>query len=288
MKKKVVIGLGSTLGIICLGVGGLTLRFPQWKFFVGDTVNYMKRAEKPELLGKDDMVAWQETNWDDLLSDSRVEYNQSLMLINTEYMIKNPEEAQVSEYKDSGVCMNNCIQESYSQLSKIISDKFGESLYVRSAYRSAKEQQDEIDEVGDIATSVGASEHQQGLALDVYIKNYAGAAFLKSKVGQYVNMNCADYGFIIRYPYYGTKETGIGYEPWHIRYVGQPHAAIIMENHMTLEEYVEQFEYGVWYGYEGYYISRQKDDAFLVPDDFVSAVVSPDNIEGYWITLKMG
>lgn len=288
MKKKLILGVGSLVGVICLGMAVLSVRFPQWTFFVRDAIAYMGKKEKTVELSKNEMAGWAEMTLDELLADPRVENNQSLMLINTEYPIKNPEEAQVSEYKDSGVCMNNCIQESYSQLSKTISDKFGESLYVRSAYRSAKEQQEEIDEVGDIATSVGASEHQQGLALDVYIKNYAGAAFLKSKVGQYVNMNCADYGFIIRYPYYGTKETGIGYEPWHIRYVGQPHATIIMENHMALEEYVEQFEYGAWYGYEGYYISRQKDDTFLVPDDFVSAVVSPDNIDGYWITLKMG
>ena len=38
----------------------------------------------------------------------------------------------------------------------------------------------------------------------------------------------------------GGKETvtGIGHEPWHFRYVGVPHAAVMAENGLTLEEYL--------------------------------------------------
>ncbi len=32
--------------------------------------------------------------------------------------------------------------------------------------------------------------------------------------------------------------TGIGHEPWHFRYVGQPHAALMAERDLTLEEYI--------------------------------------------------
>jgi len=34
--------------------------------------------------------------------------------------------------------------------------------------------------------------------------------------------------------------TGIEYEPWHFRYVGKEAAASIMQQGITLEEYVEQ------------------------------------------------
>ncbi|MEB2590012.1 D-alanyl-D-alanine carboxypeptidase family protein, partial [Bacillus cereus] len=33
--------------------------------------------------------------------------------------------------------------------------------------------------------------------------------------------------------------TGIQYEPWHIRYVGLPHSAIMQKKNFTLEEYLE-------------------------------------------------
>ncbi len=38
---------------------------------------------------------------------------------------------------------------------------------------------------------------------------------------------CLKYGFILRYPEDKTELTGIQYEPWHIRYVGLPHSAIM-------------------------------------------------------------
>lgn len=36
-----------------------------------------------------------------------------------------------------------------------------------------------------------------------------------------------------------TNITGIQYEPWHIRYVGLPHSAIMHKKKLTLEEYLD-------------------------------------------------
>ncbi len=36
-----------------------------------------------------------------------------------------------------------------------------------------------------------------------------------------------------------TELTGIQYEPWHIRYVGLPHSAIMKEKNFVLEEYMD-------------------------------------------------
>ena len=49
----------------------------------------------------------------------------------------------------------------------------------------------------------------------------------------------ADFGFILRYPKGKEDVTGIGYEPWHFRYVGWPHAKLMEERHLVLEEYLE-------------------------------------------------
>ena len=50
-----------------------------------------------------------------------------------------------------------------------------------------------------------------------------------------------EYGFILRYPKDKEEITGIIYEPWHFRYVGEEHARIIMEQGLCLEEYLEQY-----------------------------------------------
>ena len=49
---------------------------------------------------------------------------------------------------------------------------------------------------------------------------------------------CTGYGFILRYPTDKSDLTGIGYEPWHYRYVGEEAAKEIMEQGICLEEYL--------------------------------------------------
>jgi len=83
----------------------------------------------------------------------------------------------------------------------------------------------------------GASEHQLGLALDVSINGKLEAAFGETPEGIWLAENCHKFGFIMRYPAHKTHITGIVYEPWHLRYVGHPHASIMKELDLTLEEY---------------------------------------------------
>ncbi|WP_297955543.1 M15 family metallopeptidase [uncultured Ruminococcus sp.] len=54
--------------------------------------------------------------------------------------------------------------------------------------------------------------------------------------------NCWKYGFIVRYPEGKKSMTGYEYCPWHLRYVGEIHAAISTQKKMCLEEYVEFLE----------------------------------------------
>ena len=54
--------------------------------------------------------------------------------------------------------------------------------------------------------------------------------------------HCAEYGFIVRYPNGKSDVTGIIYEPWHFRYVGVEAATYIMENDLTLEEFLALYE----------------------------------------------
>ena len=88
----------------------------------------------------------------------------------------------------------------------------------------------------------GTSEHQLGLALDILGSGYSSLneGFADTKAGQWLAENCAKYGFILRYPKGKEDITGIIYEPWHFRYVGNPHALMISDEGLTLEEYLEE------------------------------------------------
>ena len=226
---------------------------------------------------------------DVLMADSRITFDQSLMLINTQYMLGEDFEPSISEYKDTTVYMNDCMLDAYAALSSAVKQKTGNKLYVSSDFRTSNEQQALYDADPLTATLPGASEHQTGLALDVYVAYYSGDAFIKSPSGRFVNSNSWKYGFIIRYPSHGENTTGIRYEPWHIRYVGHPHADIIYNNHITLEEYVLSLEIGTWYDADGYLISRQRlseGGTLTLPRDFDGCVISPDNTGCYIVTVE--
>ena len=52
--------------------------------------------------------------------------------------------------------------------------------------------------------------------------------------------HCTEYGFILRYPEDKTDITGIIYEPWHFRFVGQAAAEEMTRDGLCLEEYLGQ------------------------------------------------
>ena len=223
--------------------------------------------------------------YDELKNSERIVFNESLLLINQTHPISDNDVFDVCEYKDTDVYMNSCMHSDYARLSSDISEKFSEKLFVMSAYRTKEEQQQAIAEEGEKAAGINESEHRAGLALDVYVRYYAGEAFLKTDTGKYVNSECHKYGFIIRYPEYGEKITGIGYEPWHIRYVGHPHAEIMMLNKLTLEEYISYLELGKFYRYGDYLITKQDPKNTFLPHSFESAVISSDNDGNIIITM---
>ena len=88
----------------------------------------------------------------------------------------------------------------------------------------------------------GTSEHQTGLAIDISCHSMQGILtdkFGDTKEGKWVSENSYKYGFIVRYPKNKSNVTGYGYEPWHIRYVGNELAKYLYENNITLDEYYE-------------------------------------------------
>lgn len=87
------------------------------------------------------------------------------------------------------------------------------------------------------------SEHEAALAVDLVDESYQelDKKQEKTKAQKWLMKHCADYGFILRYPTDKSAVTGIGYEPWHYRYVGKEAAPAITESGLCLEEWLEQY-----------------------------------------------
>ncbi len=92
----------------------------------------------------------------------------------------------------------------------------------------------------------GTSEHNTGLAVDIVSANYfqyysdLQDEFETFDEAKWMKANCAQYGFILRYPKGKESITGIHYEPWHFRYVGVEAAKAITSGGLTLEEYLQK------------------------------------------------
>ena len=127
----------------------------------------------------------------------------------------------------------------------------GRTIVPVSGWRSRAEQQAIWDDTrareGDAFTRQyvalpGCSEHQTGLALDIVAAGYQILDEEQEDTAEqkWLMENSWKYGFILRYPSEKSDITGIGYEPWHYRYVGKAAAADIYRTGVCLEEYLSQ------------------------------------------------
>ena len=173
-----------------------------------------------------------------------------------------------------------------------------------SGWRSRAEQQqiwdDSMAENGEDFTRKyvaipGCSEHQTGLAIDLALRSdsidFIRPDFPYDGICGRFRAIAADYGFIERYPAGKEKITGIAAEPWHFRYVGRPHARLMRDMGLTLEEYVELLH---GYPYPGRLLSAAGGgyDAFVgfsrsyTPQEHrAPCQVSGNNVDGYILTL---
>ncbi len=90
----------------------------------------------------------------------------------------------------------------------------------------------------------GHSEHHTGLAIDVGILSGEKLTRTVEELLQVdhifltVQEKLSRYGFILRYPRGKEEVTGIGYEPWHFRYIDSPELAQRMtEQGLCFEEF---------------------------------------------------
>lgn len=128
----------------------------------------------------------------------------------------------------------------------------GTSLIPVSGYRTLNEQKQiyasSLAENGEEFTRKyvalpDCSEHQTGLAIDLALNqeplDFIRPYFPRDGICGRFREKMISYGFVERYPEGKEDITGIAAEPWHFRYVGLPHAAIMMLRGYCLEEYID-------------------------------------------------
>ncbi|MBE5854357.1 MAG: D-alanyl-D-alanine carboxypeptidase family protein [Lachnospiraceae bacterium] len=199
-----------------------------------------------------------ETKVDDLSNFKKGDWN--LILINKQHPIPEDYEFELGTIIGSFQCDKRVIPDLLEMLKQAQAD--GISLEICSPYRNMTHQTElfnkkmnrymkngysymEAYKLSSQAVTVpGASEHQVGLAIDIYTSSHKllNAAFGETEAGIWLAQHCSEYGFILRYPLGKEEVTGIEYEPWHFRYVGKAAAKIIMEQGITLEEFVEEYD----------------------------------------------
>lgn len=259
MKKRLKIIIPATCalaGVIILGIiiGTNSSRAPEQ--VSAHTRNLLdERVENPIMARKVTVTPTPEPEEIKIDNDKLPWY---LLLINDEYQV--PEEYQVNLVSIEGKQVDERIEEPLKQM---LADakKNGMGCRICSAYRTSEKQQQLIDK--DVAkykakgysseealkltyegvSPVNHSEHQTGLTVDIISTSHQSldAAHAATKEAIWLKEHCQEYGFIVRYMEGKEKITHRKAESWHFRYVGVDAAKEIMENNLSLEEYLEDY-----------------------------------------------
>ncbi len=171
-----------------------------------------------------------------IISVNGVIYINGTLIVNKTYPLP-------KDYSPNGITPET--EEAYRQLCEAAKND-GVTIFTENDYRSYELQEmlyttfcnrDGKEQADRYSARPGHSEHQSGMAIDV---NKAGSSFTGTKEAVWLKNNCAEYGFIIRYPEGKESVTGYMYESWHIRYVGKELAQKLYLGNgefTTLEEY---------------------------------------------------
>ncbi|WP_242212330.1 D-alanyl-D-alanine carboxypeptidase family protein [Bacillus cereus group sp. BfR-BA-01383] len=232
MKKWVFISL-FLLCTVCVG------------FYISPL---FQKAIDVEIAEKDNKV--KSTNTENIEITEEQVYKGNLLLVNKDYPVKKDSirsdiinVAQNSELVRGYVVLDRNLRLSKDIVKKFLNviDAAGKEsvnhFLISSGYRDFQEQRQLYEKMGsDYALPAGYSEHNLGLSLDV---GSTQKKMEKAPEGKWVEENVWKHGFVLRYPKNKSDITGIQYEPWHIRYVGLPHSAIMQKKKITLEEYLD-------------------------------------------------
>ncbi|KOP72665.1 hypothetical protein AMS59_17310 [Lysinibacillus sp. FJAT-14745] len=229
-------------------------------------------------------------------------YQGNLLLVNSKHPVHNEsiKSDVINLYAHKELVKGYRVFNKETYLSENIASKFSNmtldaeedgfsNFLISSGFRGFDEQAKLYKEMGsNRALPAGYSEHNLGLSLDV------GSTQGKMEVapeGEWIAKNAWKYGFTLRYPEDKTDITGIMNEPWHIRYVGLPHSAIMKEKNFVLEEYLDYLKEEKHISatvngqkYEVFYYPVTKNTTINVPAN-LRYEISGNNMDGVIVTV---
>ncbi len=281
--------------------------------------------EQPSVSSEVSQVSEMNTEFFDDIETLHLKYDEiykgDLILVNKNYKCPSDGENVVSlkdlktdsyVITDYSVSLDKDIIVYLNQMLDDFEELYGENdVMVACGYRSYSNQEEifdnEVEEVGveeaeKWVARPGYSEHQTGLVLDFTLDNDSEQGSIKydgTDIYEWINKNSYKYGFILRYPVGKEEITGYSPEPWHFRYVDFPAAFYIMQNEITLEEYIDAVRKhdinspllidgggeNKWYVY---YVPANEDSETEVPvPKNGNYKISGDNVQGFIITADV-
>lgn len=229
----------------------------------------------------------------------------NLVLVNKDHRL-DPEAVPkdiVTLFEHNDLMYGYVVLDNTIRLSRSVAENFGDMIeaagqdgvnhfMISSGYRDESEQEQLYREKGsDYALPPGYSEHNLGLSMDI---GSTQQSIDRSPEGKWLKEHAWAHGFILRYPQDKTEITGIQYEPWHFRYVGQPHSMIMKELNLTLEEYLDYLKEQSSYRttvegkeYEIKYVPVTSKDMEIEIPAGSEYEISGNNIDGIIVTVRL-
>ena len=186
-----------------------------------------------------------------------------LILVNKDYKLPDDYESKLNLINvknnipkdDRTFQLENVTHDYFVKLREKLLEEYNITIELDSAYRSVARQQEIWDEFVEkyglnytekYVAKPGYSEHHTGLALDICLVVNGtviddNEEMIKQKeIFEKIHKKLSEYGFILRYLQGKESITGYNYEPWHFRFVQIDDAKKIMNEGITLEEYLSK------------------------------------------------
>ncbi|MCL2883731.1 MAG: M15 family metallopeptidase [Coriobacteriia bacterium] len=192
---------------------------------------------------------------------------------------------------DHSTLLQSTALQAFSGLFQAAADAQVGGLSVNSGYRDYAAQELVYEQTTNksYVQLPGQSEHQTGLAADIEICDAGQSSGISAAAEQWLVGHSWRYGLILRYPAGKQGITQIAYEPWHFRYIGEPHAWYCWEHGLCLEEYLDYLQdsggYQVTLGATTYYVYYEAaQNGILYMPRSLDYEVSSDGCGGYIVT----
>ena len=227
------------------------------KYFLEKNVNnYLEYKAKNKKKSYSDIVAivnvHADKDWYDNKTVKETDLSKgNLILVNKFNYLKNDfEPNEITDIDINYSYANNRISketnDAYIEMAKA-AKKDNIILLVNSSYRTYERQEQIYKEfyyskgisyADAYAARAGYSEHQTGLAIDIFTSGRSTTSdFEESDAFKLLSVNAHKYGFILRYPKDKEYLTGYNYESWHYRYLGIDTATKVYNSGLTYDEY---------------------------------------------------